>query len=237
MDRRQRKTREAIFTAFTELIGKHAYSQITVQKIIDAANIGRTTFYAHFETKDMLLKALCEDLFGHIVTGAGDVCPLPALRAEHGDYRAFVTHILYHLADRREAFTRLLSSDSRDLFLRYFKEELYRQLAPRWLNEAATPPHGVPADYLLNHFTSSFVESMNWWIHRGLRETPETVTEYFAAVIDPVLTPHTAACLPATPPAAAPVHTEPAEIRRLGRSILRRHRHRRRTSAPKKPES
>ena len=66
MDRRQRKTRESIFKAFIELLSIKNFSQITVGEIIERADIGRATFYAHFETKDFLLKELCEELFCHI---------------------------------------------------------------------------------------------------------------------------------------------------------------------------
>ena len=99
MDRRIQKTRDAIFNAFSELLSEKRYSQITVQEIIDGANIGRSTFYAHFETKDQLIDALCKDIFEHIFS--------ENLNSENThdfsgtkDLTDKVAHILYHLKDR-----------------------------------------------------------------------------------------------------------------------------------------
>lgn len=62
-----KKQEQLFFSAFGKLLSKKNSNKITVQKIINEANIRRTTFYACFETKDALLKALCEELFGHIM--------------------------------------------------------------------------------------------------------------------------------------------------------------------------
>lgn len=66
MDRRQKKTRQAIIDAFVKLLTKTSYEKVSVKDIIDAADVGRSTFYSHFETKDDLARQICFELFEHI---------------------------------------------------------------------------------------------------------------------------------------------------------------------------
>jgi len=54
-DRRTQKTKKSLADALKELILERGYDNVTVQDIIDRANVGRSTFYAHYENKEQLL--------------------------------------------------------------------------------------------------------------------------------------------------------------------------------------
>ncbi|HEU4552123.1 MAG TPA: TetR/AcrR family transcriptional regulator [Chitinophaga sp.] len=54
-DRRTQKTRQYLAGALKELIVEKGYDAITIQDIIDRANVGRSTFYSHYESKEELL--------------------------------------------------------------------------------------------------------------------------------------------------------------------------------------
>jgi AcrR family transcriptional regulator len=62
VDRRVRRTRELLRRALLSLIQEQGYGRITVQDIIDRADIGRSTFYAHYRDKDDLLLSEFEDI-------------------------------------------------------------------------------------------------------------------------------------------------------------------------------
>ena len=112
MDRRQRKTREAIFRAFSELLYKKDFSQITVGEIIERADVGRATFYSHFETKDFLLKEMCEELFCHLFDRESDNAHNHRHIFECNSSDAAYLHLLRHLRNNDNNILTLLSSHS-----------------------------------------------------------------------------------------------------------------------------
>lgn len=55
---RSRQTRENIVRAAARLWNENGYEQTSVAEICDAAGVGRTTYYFHFESKEQLLGEL-----------------------------------------------------------------------------------------------------------------------------------------------------------------------------------
>ena len=179
MDRRQRKTREAIFTALTELLSRKDFSRITVGEIIERADVGRATFYAHFETKDDLLKELCADLFCHIFDAVeGNPAGHRHVFACEAPESVFL-HLLQHLQRNDHHILDLLSGRNNELFLGYFKTNL-RQLAASQLPLfAARKDERLPESFWGDHIASTFAETVRWGVGHGMREPPETGAEYF----------------------------------------------------------
>lgn len=179
MDRRQQKTKDAIFKAFSKLLEVKQYNHITVQEIIDEANIGRSTFYAHFETKDELLKAMCTDIFRHVFSDELMSEKTHDFSGGNNGLEAKITHILYHLKDNKRDIAGILSCESGELFMHYFKEYL-RELFSKYLDEIKVE---APTEFILNHFAGSFTEAVKWWMKNQMKYTPEEMAKYYMAVI------------------------------------------------------
>ena len=174
MDRRKRKTSGAIFDAFSQLLGQKAYGNITVQEIIEKADVGRSTFYSHFETKDDLLNAFCEDIFRHTFHDGTEKEESHAFSGEEG-FTQHITHILYHLQEKKEYLNGLLSSESENIFMHCLMEQLSKVF-----QEHLDPADGVPEAYKLHHVVSCFAETVHWWLGNP-DYTPEQICSFYMA--------------------------------------------------------
>ena len=66
MDRRKRKTRKAIFDACVALMQEKEFQNITVNEIVERADINRGTFYLHFVDKYDMMNSFENEMIGKI---------------------------------------------------------------------------------------------------------------------------------------------------------------------------
>lgn len=183
MDRRQRKTRNAIFEAFISLLSERSYDRITVEQIIARADVGRATFYAHFETKEFLLTDLCKELFDHIfVAGAGEGKAHTHLFDCEAPDSVFV-HLLQHLKKNDNHVLDLLSSQNNSLFLDAFQKNLVRLIQSQLPTFAHRKDPRLPEDLWVQHIAATFVTTVRWWLQNGMTQSPETITQYFLLAV------------------------------------------------------
>src|SRR5262245_63862683 len=79
-DRRVQRTRELLQKALIELISECSYDAIAIQDIVERANVGRTTFYLHYSSKDDLFMSCHEAIVSQFQFGP--LYPHPLLREE-----------------------------------------------------------------------------------------------------------------------------------------------------------
>ena len=77
VDRRVVRTRATLRQALHPLILKKGYEAVTIKDICDAANVGRSTFYAHFKSKDDLMRSHLEPLHKLLVDRQRDALATP----------------------------------------------------------------------------------------------------------------------------------------------------------------
>ncbi|WP_428152475.1 TetR/AcrR family transcriptional regulator [Brevundimonas sp.] len=80
LDRRSQRTRRAVFDAFTRLIFSRRYSAIRTSDLIEAAGVGRSTFYEHFRNKDDVMVWAIDPIFAPLAEAAAGQGSAPRLR-------------------------------------------------------------------------------------------------------------------------------------------------------------
>ncbi|RZJ97580.1 MAG: TetR/AcrR family transcriptional regulator [Brevundimonas sp.] len=97
LDRRTQRTRKAISDAFVGLLFSRRYSAIRTADVIEAAGVGRSTFYEHFRNKDDVLVAVIEPLFTPLADAA-------AGRGQLGSVLFMLDHVWEQRANARLLF-------------------------------------------------------------------------------------------------------------------------------------
>ncbi len=183
MDRRIQKTQEAIFEAFFSLLNEHSFHKISVGEIIEKANIGRSTFYSHFSSKDELLTAVCEKLFNHVfVTASYSEHASLANHAAKDSLIDHVTHIFYHFKENDEKILTLFKMND-DYFTRSLRQQLTIYLSPE-IEATYFKTSSLPKSLIQQHIVDCFISCLDWWLRYAPEKTAEEMGRYYLNLVE-----------------------------------------------------
>jgi AcrR family transcriptional regulator len=177
MDRRVARTRSLLQQAHMSLILKKDYEAITVDEICDAANVGRSTFYAHYTSKDDLRRSSLENLRRLLVERQSD-----ALRA--GDIRdrslGFSLTMFEHARDHLDLYKALVGGRGGAFALgtirRILSDLIRNELAATADKRSAD---AIPREVVVEYVAGAFMAVMTWWLDGGAKLPPQRVDAMF----------------------------------------------------------
>lgn len=179
MNKKITKTNEKIYDAFAQVLLEKDYDDMRIQDVLDKSGVARSTFYAHYKTKEDLLKSVCSTIFGHVFSHTlEEEKSHDFSKSSLLDYKHFITHILYHLHDEKTLIHAILLSRSRDLFLEYLRAAI-DEFATACVDNGFVSTKSVPRELRLDVVKESFILVVRYWDKTDFKETPETLTEYF----------------------------------------------------------
>jgi AcrR family transcriptional regulator len=179
-DRRVRRTRKTLQDALIALILEKGYEAITVQDVIDRANVGRSTFYAHFVDKEALLLSQFENLQAdferHFAENTADDAS--------ADLLEFSAVMFQHAQRYRRVYQAVVGKQSGQLMQRHLEktltERVKRRVERHWTGQRR---QAVPPDILTHYIVSAFMSLMIWWLDHDLPHPPERMDRIYRQLI------------------------------------------------------
>jgi AcrR family transcriptional regulator len=180
-DRRTAKTIAALRTALIELIIEKHYDSITVQDIIDRANVGRSTFYSHFRDKEDLLVGDWKRFFQLIADNTN-------LGTGPDENVAPIEGMFSHLKHMHALYRALVRSSKTDRLFSVGSEYLAQKLEEKIMASFDPGKLSVPPEFLAHYLSLQIFGTLKWWLDRDMCYSPHEMGQMFQTLVRPSVT-------------------------------------------------
>jgi AcrR family transcriptional regulator len=178
-DRRSNRTKRSLSDALVELIHEKRFDDITVQDVIDRADVGRSTFYSHFRDKEDLFQ---QDWERFLEMFAGQI------NWEKAGQESFVPvmFLFGHLKDFQPFYKGLVRSRKTDSVFKsgvnYLSQKVETALTLRFKDK---PAPSLPIPILANYLAIELFALLKWWLDNEMPYPPERMDEIFHELVTP----------------------------------------------------
>jgi AcrR family transcriptional regulator len=178
IDRRVARTRGLLHQALIALILRKGYEAITVADICEAADVGRSTFYAHYAGKEDLMRGGLAQLREALVDRHADGASEPA--GAHRRSLGFSLPMFEHARDHLELYRAHVGDRggaiAMDAIRRILSDAVRAELAP---TGAGAARDGVPHALVVAGRAGAYMAVLTWWLDGGAKLSPERMDAMF----------------------------------------------------------
>ena len=153
-DRRVRRTRRILHEALISLILEKGYERTTVQDVLDRADVGRSTFYAHFRDKEALLVMSFDGLRDDLRRELG--------RASPPDPAAVVAAVFAHSYRHRDVYRALCGRQGGSVVYGHLHRLIGGLLSDQLRPHLKATGSDLPVDVAAEFYTSAALGLLTW---------------------------------------------------------------------------
>jgi AcrR family transcriptional regulator len=169
-------TRALLHDALLTLIGEKRYEAITIEEICARANIGRSTFYAHYKSKEDLIRGGLKNIrmlmSDRPVLSSGS-------EGDQSGALSFSLPLFRHARDHMHLHRVLVggrgAAIARDTVQQILCEQLRRE--PAIL--ASNGKDAMPRELVVQFLAGAYMAVANWWLDHGASLDPERMDALF----------------------------------------------------------
>jgi AcrR family transcriptional regulator len=180
-DRRVRRTRRILHEALISLVLEKGYERITVQDILDRADVGRSTFYAHFRDKEALLVTSFDTMRDDLQRDLDAMQPgeLPA------DPTSPAAAVFGHAYRNRRVYRALCGKRGGNVVYRHLHGLVGGMLREHLRPHLVAAGSDLPAEVVAEFCTTAMLGLLVWWVDQDFPYGPARLARMYQRLAAP----------------------------------------------------
>ena|SRR5689334_3859293 len=175
MDRRERRTRDALGDALIDLMHQRPFKSIKVQDVLDRAGVSRATFYSHYRDKDDLFFSDVEE-FWEMMSNMLD------RHGENSNRVAPVRELFSHVGKASGFREALVASGKVHDVMEQGQGQFARAIEQRLMKLTGSQKNGQYTAQA-HAFAGALLSMLNWWIDRGMPVSAAEMDDFFHRLV------------------------------------------------------
>jgi AcrR family transcriptional regulator len=174
VDRRVARTRKTLQQALMRLMLEKGYDAVTVEDICIEADVGRSTFYAHFTGKEDLKRSGLDDHLRKMLIERHKQARAQRLEGRF----AFALLVFQHARDHIDLYRALVSKGGAATTLAMMRQ-IVTEMVRRELGDSLAEKSHAPREAVVQFLVGAFMSLLTWWLDGGAKLAPEQLDEIF----------------------------------------------------------